>query len=74
MDRLQALILECEALKEEYLALQDDFNAPGAMNTGEDVEMLEELSALIAEKEQEIAALECELDDEEEEDDEDGEY
>ena len=72
MDRLQALIWECEALKEEYLALQDDFNAPGAMNTGEDVEMLEELSALIAEKEQEIAA--CELDNEEEEDDEDGEY
>lgn len=42
-------------MEKEYVLLQDDFNSPGAMNTGEDIERLELLSKLMIENKLKIA-------------------
>lgn len=42
-------------MEKEYDLLQDNFNAPGAMNTGEDIEHLELLSKLMIENKLKIA-------------------
>jgi hypothetical protein len=42
-------------MEKEYVLLQDDFNSPGAMNNGEDIERLELLSKLMIENKLKIA-------------------
>nr|DAT75836.1 MAG TPA: hypothetical protein [Inoviridae sp.] len=42
-------------MEKEYVLLQDDFNSPGAMNKGEDIERLELLSKLMIENKLKIA-------------------